>query len=135
MNRIILVFATVLLLCGCEQTEDEKASSLLSEIETLYSKGMYQQALDSITSLRTQFPKAIESRKQALKIWQDASLKIAQENVMKTDSMLQAAIAEKDSTTSRLRRNLLGVKIDSLKARMDAMSGVVRMVRKKQTDN
>lgn len=83
-------------------------------------------------SLRKDFPEAVESRKAALKIWQNASLKMAQADVAKTDSTLQATLQALHGKETNFRYNKLRVKCDSLKARYEAMCGVVRMIRYRQ---
>jgi hypothetical protein len=133
MKKCILIF-TVLLLMACDQTADEKAAPLLSRIETLYGSGKYQTALDSIKKLRVKYPEAIESRKRALKIWQEASLKMTQDDIGKTDSALQATIREWKTTKSLYRKNLLSVKRDSLQVRYDALCGTVRVIHKKEKE-
>ena len=132
MKRIILITFTVLTLTSCAKDDDEKAQPLLAHIESLYTQGKYNAALDSITSLREQFPKAIEARKKALKIWQEASLKLAQKEVADTDIRMQNVNQQIECEKDKLKRNLLIVKRDSLKARYDAMCGVVRMIHLRQ---
>lgn len=119
-------------LVACTPTEDEKAQPTLDNIEKLYAEGKYAATLDSITSLRERFPMAVEARKKALKILQDASLKMAQKDVAETDIKLQEAIRMAENETDRLKRALLGAKRDSLQARYEAMCGVVRMIRMRQ---
>ena len=119
-------------LYSCAETQDEKAAPLMSHIEALYEAGNYAQTLDSIMVLRKDYPEAIESRKAALKIWQDASLKMAQEDVAKTDSALQSTLHALEGKHPLLERNMLHVKCDSLKARYEAMCGVVKMIRYRQ---
>lgn len=119
-------------LVACAPTEDEKAQPTLDNIEKLYAEGKYAATLDSITSLRERFPMAVEVRKKALKIWQDASLKMAQKDVAETDIKLQEAIRMAENETDRLKHALLGAKRDSLQARYEAMCGVVRMIRMRQ---
>lgn len=131
----LLLIATVM--TACNQSEDQQASALLERIQSLYEQGNYAETLDSIQSLRTQFPQAIECRKQALAIWQEASLKMAQQDVLLTDSALQATLLQIDEAKTLLEANRLRQKRDSLRARYDAMCGVVRMIhmRQGQTDN
>lgn len=119
-------------LVACAPTEDEKAQPTLDNIEKLYAEGKYAATLDSITSLRERFPMAVEARKKTLKIWQDASLKMAQKDVAETDVRLQEAIRMAENETDRLKHALLGAKRDSLQARYEAMCGVVRMIRMRQ---
>ncbi len=125
---IIIALAVV----ACVQTDDSKALTMLSKIEELYDQGAYRQTLDSITSLREKYPTAIEVRKQALTVWQNASLKMAQRDVALTDSSLQATLRQISSEQNLYRANMLRIKRDSLKARYDAMCGVVRMIRMRQ---
>lgn len=124
-----------MLLSSCNKTDDDKAKPLLAKIDSLYKAGEYSVVLDSITRLRDTYPKAIEARKAALAVWQNASLKLAQEEVAKTDVMLQQTESAIKEETDLYRRNMLGVKRDSLKARYEAMCGVVRMIRKHQNQH
>ena len=115
-----------------EKTEDDMAQPLLENIERSVQDGDYRSALDSISALRYRFPKAIESRKRALQLWQEASLLQAQHNVEQTDSALQATLEAIDKAPTLLEQNMLRNKRDSLKARYDAECGVVRIIRAKQ---
>lgn len=130
--RHIWFFIIIMALAGCAKTDDEKAKPLLAKINTLYAGGKYREALDSIVVLRDRYPKAVVARTEALRIWQDASLKMAQADVAATDNRLQEVEQELRTTTDRHRRNMLGVKHDSLQARYEAMCGVVRMIRMRQ---
>jgi len=120
---------------SCTKTEDEKAAQLLSQIRVLYEQKEYRQTLDSITSLRNRFPNALQSRKEALAIWQNASLKQAQADVAKTDSALQATLMEIPKVRDRYKANMMRVRRDSLQARYEAMCGVVRMIHMRQKQN
>lgn len=130
--RHIWFFIIIMALAGCAKTDDEKAKPLLAKINTLYAGGKYREALDSIVVLRDRYPKAVVARTEALRIWQDASLKMAQADVAATDNRLQEVEQELRTTTDRYRRNMLGVKRDSLQARYEAMCGVVRMIHMRQ---
>lgn len=105
------------------------------KIETLYHDGQYQAALNAITRLRAQHPRAIKSRQRALVIWQDASLKMTQQDIGRTDSALQATIQQMKSERSLLRHNQLRVKRDSLQVRYDALCGTVRIIHARQKQN
>ena len=107
---------------------------MLTEIEKLYEKGQYRTALDSIESLRMHFPKSVEARRKALRLWQEASLKMAQADIAVTDSALQATTAQMQAEQRIYERNMLGVKKDSLQARYEALIGVVRMIRKRMDE-
>ena len=126
------IFALALLLASCAPTEEEKAVPLLNQINSLYAKGDYRATLDSISTLRERYPKAVEARKQALTIWQNASLKLAQDDVANTDRQLQEAQRQWNNETDLYKKNLLRVRCDSLQARYEAMCGVVRMIHARQ---
>lgn len=130
MKKLFPILLLTVLLVACSQTEDEKAAPLLSQIETLYKDGRYQQALDSIESLRKNHPRALKSRKRALVVWQDASLKLSQADIAKTDSALQATQLAFSQTNDIGRRNRLAVRRDSLQARYDALCAIVRKIHK-----
>ena len=128
---------TWLILCAltiasCAPSEDEQAAHLLAQIKALYERGEYMQTLDSITALRMQFPKAIKSRRESLRLWQQASLKLAQHDIAQTDSALQAILREIPGEDNLYKANMMRVERDSLKARYEAMCGVVRMIRMRQ---
>ena len=136
MNKYIwLIGCCMFFASSCTKTEDEKAAQLLSQIRVLYEQKEYRQTLDSITSLRNRFPNALKSRKEALAIWQNASLKQAQADIAKTDSALQATLMEIPKVRDRYKANMMRVRRDSLQARYEAMCGVVRMIHMRQKQN
>lgn len=132
MKKYMWLILCTLLICSCTPSEDEKAARLLSQIKTLYKDGCYNEALDSIMALRMRFPKAIESRKEALRILQNASLKQAQADIAQTDSALQTVLRNIPMESNLYKANMMRVERDSLKARYEAMCGVVRMIRMRQ---
>ena len=137
MKKMMLTMALVLAFAACTQrtTEDDKAAQLLEKIETLNREGAYAAALNSITSLRQQFPRAVNARRRALEIWQEASLKMTQDDIGRTDSALQAVIRQMEAETNIYKRNMLGVKRDSLQARYEGLIGTVRVIHKKMEEN
>ena len=136
MKRTFFFIATALVvLTACQQkNENDEANALLDEIETLYETGQYRTALDSIESLRRRFPTSVEARRKGLRLWQEASLKMAQADIAVTDSALQATTAQMQAEQRIYERNMLGVKKDSLQARYEALIGVVRMIRKRMDE-
>lgn len=136
MKRTFFFIATALVvLTACQQkNENDEANALLAEIETLYETGQYRTALDSIESLRRRFPTSVEARRKGLRLWQEASLKMAQADIAVTDSALQATTAQMQAEQRIYERNMLGVKKDSLQARYEALIGVVRMIRKRMEE-
>lgn len=131
----LLTLAAMALMASCQKTEDEKAASLMNKIDSLYKAGNYQATLNAITRLRANHPKAMESREKALKIWQDASLKMTQAEIGRTDSALQATIAQYGAEKDLYRKNMLRVKRDSLQVRYDALCGTVRVIHKRQAED
>lgn len=130
-TNIAIVAMALLTLASCGNKEEDKAQSLYSEIENLYQTGNYQAALDSIKVLREKYPKAIELRKKSLTLWQDANIKLAQQDIAVTDSALQVVIAQMNAATDIATRNQLRLKRDSLQVRYDTQCAVVRAVRMK----
>ena len=126
------VAAVTLLSCG--PTESDNAAELVAQIEHLYADGKYQTVLDSITSLRQRYPKEVEARRRVLPIWQDASLRIAQADIARTDSALQATIAEMEAAKTIRERNFIGIRRDSLQVRYDVLVGTVRVIHRRQQE-
>lgn len=126
------VAAVMLLSCG--PTESDNAAALVAQIEQLYADGKYQTVLDSITSLRQRYPKEVEARRRVLPIWQDASLRIAQADIARTDSALQATIAEMEAAKTIRERNFIGILRDSLQVRYDVLVGTVRVIHRRQQE-
>lgn len=126
------VAAVMLLSCG--PTESDHAAALVAQIEQLYADGKYQTVLDSITSLRQRYPKEVEARRHVLTIWQDASLRIAQADIARTDSALQATIAEMEAAKTIRERNFIGIRRDSLQVRYDVLVGTVRVIHRRQQE-
>lgn len=126
------VAAVTLLSCG--PTESDNAAALVAQIEQLYADGKCQTVLDSITSLRQRYPKEVEARRRVLPIWQDASLRIAQADIARTDSALQATIAEMEAAKTIRERNFIGIRRDSLQVRYDVLVGTVRVIHRRQQE-
>ena len=134
MKKLFIIMAVVLGLVSCQQTEDEKAAPLMQRIDSLYRAGNYSATLNAITQLRANHPKAVESREKALKIWQEASLKMAQADIGRTDSALQATIWQYNAAQTFGENNRLRVKRDSLQVRYDALCGTVRIIHHRQAE-
>ena len=134
MRQLFFALLLASLLVACKQSEDEKARPLLQKIEHLYASGNYQAALDSIRRLRRDFPQAVESRRRALVLWQEASLKATQQDIARTDSALQAETARYQQAKTLRERNFIGIKKDSLQIRYDALCGTVRVIHRRQRE-
>ncbi len=132
--KYILTIILAAVLVGCSESDEQKAERMLAQIDSLYEKGQYKDVLDSIVSLRTTYPSAINIRKKALRIWQNASLKIAQKDVAQTDVLLQETLRMIESETDLRKANMLRMRRDSLQARYEAMCGVVKMIHMRQKE-
>ena len=133
-KHIIILAAMAFLLTACDDSGSKEAQATLDNICTLRDNGHYAAALDSIQSLRQRFPKAIKQREQALEIWQDASLRLARQDIAVTDSALMAVEKQMANATDIAIRNMLGVRRDSLKIRYEALCGTVRVILKRQQE-
>ena len=133
-KHIIILAAMAFLLTACDDSGSKEAQAMLDNICTLRDNGHYAEALDSIKSLRQRFPKAIKQREQALEIWQDASLRLARQDIAITDSALIAVEKQMANATDIAIRNMLGVRRDSLKIRYEALCGTVRVILKRQQE-
>lgn len=132
--KYLLTIILATLLVGCSESDEQKAERMLAKIESLYDKGQYKEALDSIVSLRTTYPSAVNTRKRALRIWQNASLKLAQKDVAQTDVLLQETLHMIEGETDLRKANMLRMRRDSLQARYEAMCGVVKMIHMRQKE-
>lgn len=134
MKKILALLLVVFALASCQVSEDEKAQPLMHRIDSLYQMKSYAETLNAITELRAKHPAAVESRKKALKIWQDVSLKMTQEDIRKTDSAYQSAFRQYESAHGIAKRNRLRARVDSLKIRYDALCGTVRVIHRRQQE-
>ena len=133
MKPFFLLF-TALLLASCQLSPDEQAARALQRIDSLYASHNYQATLNAIRQLRDQYPRAIKAREKALKIWQEASLKMTQQEIGLTDAALQAVTTQWKTEQNIGRRNRLRAQIDSLQVRYDALCGTVRVIHRRQRE-
>lgn len=134
IGALLLCFAVATTVISCGDKGHTAAEESLARIEALYEAGEYRAVLDSIVLLRDAYPEAVDVRRRALTLWQDASLALAQDDIGRTDIALQETLAAIDAAPNVRSANLLRVRRDSLQARYDALCGVVRMIRAKQQD-
>jgi len=151
MRRLVLsaMAAVMLLSCG-ENSAQKQAEEMLSKAGTCYEQGQYDEALTVIDSLRKIYPNAIDTRKKALRLYQDIELKKAQQELLVTDSLLQAVNhdyayqqekVERDKaalratpeeltmfTQTRMRR-------DSLRTQTEVLGAKIRYIHKKQKES
>ena len=147
MIRLAMALAAVCAMTACIDKNKQEAQQILKSAQESYDKGNYHQTLSLIVSLRHSHPEAVAERKTALALWQDASEKMAQQDIETVDQLLQQAIGETDSlqmvvdehkragtaTAEELSRlTTLRIKRDSLQTRFDALCATVKVVREKR---
>lgn len=142
----ILACALIVISCGSSNKRNE-AEILLEKASKLYEQGQYSEARASIDSLRKVYPNAIDTRKKALHLQQEIELKKAQEELARTDSLLQLVThdfnyqqtkVEKDKAALRATPEELTmftqtrIKRDSLRTQCEVLGAKIRYIRKKQ---
>lgn len=146
----ILAVTAMLFLASCgENSIERQACEMLEKAQTEFKGGDYAKAIATIDSLRKKFPKAIEARKQALKLYQEVELKRAELQVQNADTVLQRVekeYQELKSTVDQLRSkgeataeqlrnvNLMRVKRDSLKTIFDVECAKIKYIKKKMEE-
>ena len=149
-KTIVLLFAITVVLVSCGGNDAQKtAEDMLEKAEKYFSEGSYDRAKIAIDSLRKVYPGAVETRKKALKLFQDISLKEAQEDLALTDSIMQKVgldykyikdKVEKDKAALRATPDELELltrtkmKLDSLKVRFDMQCAKIKYIHKKQKE-
>ena len=150
MRGIIFIFMSAFLLSACGGTnKHQEAEDLLQEAQSLYEQGQYTAAKDCIISIRQNHPNAIDARKKALKLGWDIELKVAQDELAITDSLLQLvqqdydrqqAKVEKDKAELRATPEELTMltktrmKRDSLRTQCEVLGTKIRYIHKKQKE-
>ncbi len=150
-STLITAALLILLLpCGCASDAKQEADNLLKNAESLYNRGLYEQALLSLDSLRHIYPNAIEARKRGLRLKQSIALKQAQADLAVTDSALQAVSADyayQRDKVERDRANLRATKEeldmlartkmvrDSLQVRFDVQCAKIKYIHKRQKED
>ena len=139
-----------LLLASCGENKAQKqAEEMLEKAGTCYEQGQYDEALTVIDSLRKVFPNAIDTRKKALKLYQDIELKKAQQELLIIDSLLQAVNhdyayqqekVERDKAALRATPEeltmltLTRMKSYSLRTKFEVLAAKIRYIHKKQKE-
>lgn len=135
---------------ACSSNDAQRAAEdMLVKAEKYFNEGSYDRAKIAIDSLRKVYPGAVETRKKALRLFQNISLKEAQEDLALTDSILQRVTldykyikdkVEKDKAALRATPDELELltrtkmKLDSLKVRFDMQCAKIKYIHKKQKE-
>jgi hypothetical protein len=150
MRRLVLSATALLMLWSCGGNEAQKqAEEMLEKAGVCFEQGQYDEALTVIDSLRKIFPSAIDTRKKALKLYQDIELKKTQQELAVTDSLLQAVNhdyayqqekVERDKAALRATPEeltmltLTRMKRDSLRTQTEVLGAKIRYIHKKQKE-
>lgn len=134
--------------CGAS-SDEEKANKLLDDAKQQVETGEYSKALVTIDSLRKTYPNDVEARKQALTLYQEASLKMAQQDLAQTDSLIAIVNEEYNQLKAKFDQdrtelkatleetqqlNLTKARLDSLKVRFDMQCAKIKYIHKKQKE-
>ena len=121
-NKKLIFFTTVLLMAGCGNNEKKQADQLFKEAHTHFMEGKFDEARADIDSLRKTFPNNIEARKSALRLHQNIELKVAQDELGRTDSLLQIANKELETMQKKVEAHKA-----ALKATPEELTALTRM--------
>lgn len=145
MKATLLTITTIMLaMASCSDNPMERATSLLEQAAAAEQHGKHEKALKLIDSLRHTYPKAIEQRKKAIKIYQAATEAKFQANVKIHDELVKAydeQLIKKEKEVEERRKagtateedyatlTTIRATRDSVKARFDAECAVIRKIR------
>lgn len=151
MKKILIsIAASVTILAACSENNSQRAAdNILNTAEKYFSEGQYDMAMKVIDSLRKEYPTAVETRKKALKLYQNAALKEAQADLALTDQKMQEAIKEYDikkkivdKAKAELKASAeeldaltkMKMRLDSLQVRFDTQCAKIKYIHKKQKE-
>lgn len=121
MKKIFIIIAG-LLIVACGNNEKKQAEQLLQEAQAHFLEGNLEAARADIDSLRKTFPNIVEARKGALKLHQDIELKAAQDEMARTDSLLQITNKEYEAMQKEVEEHKA-----ALKATPEELTALTRM--------
>lgn len=149
-TRLIILLTTLLVTVGCGfKGHNERARRLLQQAQTEFEQGNYTKSLASIEQLRAEFPEEIETRKEALKLYQEVSLKQAQEELAYADSALQVAQRDYEAIKAKVDADFAKMQAtaedfkkmqqlknvrDSLQAKFDQQCAKIKYIHRKQKE-
>lgn len=149
-KELTTLLCAALLMAGCGKT-DKEANALLDQARVALDEQRYGDVLATIDTLRNRYPDAIEARKEALALWQQAELLRTQKELAVTDSLLQAVGRAYDEARQRQQQaderddveawkqhnrtaNLLKARLDSLQNRFDVACAKIKYIHKRQKE-
>ena len=148
MKRLFFILAAVWLV-ACGESPQEQAELLARQAAACCEDGRLNEARTLIDSLRRTFPDIVEARKAALRLHQDVELKIAQQELARTDSVLVVVNRQLDSLQQQVdahkaalkataeeltKLTLTRIRRDSVRTRFEALGMKIRYIRQKQKE-
>ena len=148
MKRLFFILAAVWLV-ACGESPQEQAELLARQATACCEDGRLDEARTLIDSLRRTFPDIVEARKAALRLHQDVELKIAQQELARTDSVLVVVNRQLDSLQQQVDAHkaalkataeelteltLTRIRRDSVRTRFEALGMKIRYIRQKQNE-
>ena len=148
MKRLIICLTTVWFI-ACGETPQQQAEQLAQQAATLCEEGRLDEARLLIDSLRRTYPNIVEARNAALRLHQDVELKIAQQELTRTDSLLVLANRELEALQQEVDAHKAALKAtaeeltnvtrtrmrrDSIRTQFEAIGMKIRYIRQKQKE-
>ena len=145
-----MICAAVAALASCGDSYRQNAEEMLKQAGYDYEHGRYDMALATIDSLRKTYPDIVDVRRKALALYQNISLKKAQEELEETDRQLQEVNATYEMIRETVERRkaalqataddlqtltLMRIKRDSLQTRFDVQCAKIKYIHKRQKEN
>ena len=149
MTIISPIIIAGLLLISCGNNEKEQAEQLLQEARVHLEQGQLDEARADIDSLRKTFPNIVKARKEALKLHQEIELKAAQEEMTRTDSLLQLANKKLEALQKEVEEHKAALKAtpeeltlltrtriwrDSIRTQFETLGAKIHYIRQKQKE-
>lgn len=144
-----ILISFCLFLASCGNREKEQTAQLLSEARAHFEEGALDAARADIDSLKKTFPNIVEARKGALKLHQEIELKAAQDELAKTDSLLQIANKELEDLQKEVDNHKASLKAtpeeltrltrtrirrDSIRTQFETLGAKIRYIHQKQEE-
>lgn len=150
MKKILIFIVAGLLMAGCGNSEKKQAEALLQEARTQFLEGQIDAARATLDSLRKTFPTVIEARKGTLRLHQEIELKAAQDEMARTDSLLQIANKELETMQKEVEEHKAALKAtpeeltaltrmrmrrDSIRTQFETLGMKISYIHQKQKEN
>ena len=149
LTRLVILCLATVCFAACSESPQKQAELLAQEAATCCEDGRLDEARRLIDSLRRSYPDIVEARKAALRLHQDVELKIAQQELARTDSALVMANRELEAqqqqvdthkaaltATAEELTNLTRTRMrrDSIRTQFEALGMKIRYIRQKQKE-